>query len=130
MRPALLCLCLLAGPAGAETLMSVAEFEAWSTGKTLDYAQAGVVIGSEQHLPGRQTLDADVDGPCAEGIWFAQGDAVCFVYAAHEGTHCWYFWRDSGGVTAKPVNAGAEGLPYTVTLSDAPPTCAGPDVGV
>jgi len=129
MRAAWVALCLIAGPAGAETLMSVAEFEAWSTGKTLIYAQNGIVIGSEQHLPGRQTLDADLNGPCVEGTWFAEGDAVCFVYAAYEGTHCWYFWRDGEVVTAKPLNAEADSPAYTVTLDAAPMDCS-PAVGV
>lgn len=129
MRSAILGLCLLAAPAGAESLMSVAEFEAWSTGKTLIYAQDGVILGSEQHLPGRQTLDADVDGPCVEGTWFADGDAVCFIYAAYEGTHCWHFWRDGGEVMAKPLNAGADSSAYTVTADPAPMDCS-PAVGV
>ncbi|OYW60702.1 MAG: hypothetical protein B7Z10_00160 [Rhodobacterales bacterium 32-66-7] len=129
MRAALLALCLTAAPAGAETLMTVAEFEAWSTGKTLVYAVDGVVIGSEQHLPNRQTLDADIGGPCIEGSWFGDGDAVCFIYAAYEGTHCWLFWHDAGVVTAKPLNAGAKSPVYTVTADDAPMDCS-PAVGV
>jgi len=121
--------CLIAAPAGAQTPMSVAEFEAWSTGKTLVYALNGVVIGSEQHLPGRQTLDSDLGGPCVDGVWFAQGDAVCFVYAAYEGTHCWRFWRDGDLVMASPLGAAADDEAYTVTLDASPLDCS-PQVGV
>lgn len=132
MRAAVLILCLMAAPAVAETPiapMTLAEFEAFSTGKTLVYAQGGTVIGSEQHLPGNRTLDADLGGPCTEGEWFADGEAICFVYAAYPGTHCWLFWREGGGVMAQTVGAGADGPTYSVTASDAPLDCL-PDVGV
>lgn len=136
MRAAMLILSLMATTAGAETAMttpmSLAEFEAFSTGKTLVYAEGGTVIGSEQHLPGNRTLDADLGGPCTEGEWFADGEAICFVYAAYPGTHCWLFWREGGGVMARTAGAQtaeADGPIYSVTASDAPLDCL-PDVGV
>lgn len=131
MRAAMFALCLMATTAGAETPiptpMTLAEFEAFSNGKTLIYSEGGTVIGSEQHLPGNRTLDADLDGPCTEGEWFAQGEAICFVYPAYPGKHCWLFWREGGGVMAQTVGSG--GPVYGVTASDAPLDCL-PDVGV
>jgi hypothetical protein len=121
---------VLAAPALSETLMTVEEFEAWSTGQTLDYYDGGIYWGSEQHLPGRKTLDADAEGPCRHGLWFPQGDAVCFQYEDIEGTFCWNFWRDGERVTAKTVDAPPEMTPYDVLISDAPLDCPGPDVGV
>ena len=116
--------------ARAETLMTADEFDRWSTGKTLDYAVDGVIYGSEQHFPGRRTLDANTGEPCNEGSWFPEGDAICFVYAAHEGTHCWHFWRDGDRVTARTVSSDPSAPAQVVTLSDTPLSCPGPEVGV
>ena len=43
MLRALFCLACLATAAQAETAMTAAEFEAWSTGRTLDYFVDGVI---------------------------------------------------------------------------------------
>jgi hypothetical protein len=120
----------LSGPALSETLMTAEEFEAWSTGRTLDYFDAGTYWGSEQHLPGRRTVDTDGDGQCRKGIWFPEDDAICFQYPTIDGQFCWHFWREGDQVTAKTVESDPEIAPYAVTLSDAPPSCQGPEVGV
>jgi hypothetical protein len=126
---ALALLMLFAGPAPAQSLMTAEEFEAWSTGRTLDYAIDGQYWGSEMHLPGRQTLDADAEGPCLRGIWFPKEDAICFVYDGIEGEHCWLFRRDALGVTAEI--ADTPGAPLArVTLAPEPLACPGPEVGV
>lgn len=128
-------LCLLAQAAAAhsasaQTPMSPEEFETWSTGKTLDYAVDGQVYGSEAYFAGRRVRDADIGGPCVDGSWEADGDAVCFVYPARDGTHCWLFWRDGDAVLAKPLNAAPGDPPQLVTEASAPLSCPGPDVGV
>jgi hypothetical protein len=126
---ALLALTLGTGTAGARTLMTAEEFEAWSTGQTLDYWIDGAYWGSERHLSGRRTLDADATRDCHEGRWFPKGDMICFVYLELEGEHCWHFWRDGTRVMAEV--AGEEGsLAAEITLADQPLACAGPDVGV
>jgi hypothetical protein len=128
MRLALVLL-WLSGAAEAQGLMSPEEFEAWSTGQTLDYFIDGTYWGSEQHLEGRRTLDADAGGACREGEWFPKADMICFVYAGEAGEHCWLFFRDGPRVIAEV--AGEEGgLSAEVTLADEPLACAGPDVGV
>ena len=121
-------LCLLATGAPAETPMTAAEFEDWSTGKTLDYYIDGQLWGSEQHLDGRATLDADVDGPCIKGRWSPRGDDICFAYHISPGPHCWRFLRDGNTVLAE--NLDDPGSRYVVQGTDAPLPCAGPDVGV
>lgn len=123
-------LCLITTASQAETPMSAEEFDAWSLGKTLDYSVNGEVWGSETYGPNRTTLDADVGGPCLDGTWFAQGDAICFVYAAREGQHCWRYWREGDAVFAKPLSDAPEDPPQRVTVADGPLDCAGPDVGV
>ena len=121
---------LTAAAGQAQTLMTSDEYEAWSMGQTLDYAIDGAVYGSERHLPGRKTLDAGLGEPCTEGLWFAQGDAICFVYAAHDATHCWHFWREGDQVLAKPVGEDPGAAPREVTVSPTQLSCPGPDVGV
>lgn len=130
MRLALCLTLALTSPVLSETLMTAEAFEAWSTGQTLDYHDGGSYWGSEQHLPGRLTLDADADGTCRKGHWFPEGDAICFQYEMIEGTFCWYFWREGDRVTARSTDAGEDGPTYVVTPSDAPLNCSGPDVGV
>lgn len=128
MRLAFL-LALAGSAASAETLMTPQEFETWSTGHTLDYAIGGEIYGSEMHLPGRRTLDADTGGPCHEGSWFPSGDEICFVYEISPGPHCWRFWRDGDRVRAEII--GNPDAPFSdVTIAAGPLACPGPDVGV
>lgn len=117
------------GLARAETLMTAEEFESWSTGKTLEYTIDGVYWGSEQHLSGRRTIDADAEGPCVEGRWYPAGDAICFVYDTSPGPHCWHFWRQDGTVLAESLGT-SDPLWSEVALSDKPLACDLPGVGV
>lgn len=129
MRALVTCaLALTASAASAQELMTAEEFDAWSSGHTLDYFAEGTYWGSEAHFPGHATTD-QVDDECRNGSWAPQDGAICFEYDA-EGPFCWYFWRDGDIVTAKTTDAGPEVAPYTVTLSDTPLNCPGPDVGV
>jgi hypothetical protein len=64
---------LLTGTAQAQTPMTAEEFEAFSTGQTLDYFIDGTFWGSERHLADRKTLDADAEGPCREGRVVPEG---------------------------------------------------------
>jgi hypothetical protein len=125
-----LALVLLAQAATAQTLMTPEEFDAWSLGKTLDYSLGGQVYGSEAYFADRRVRDADTGGPCLDGSWHAEGNAVCFVYPARDGTHCWLYWRDGAAVLAKPLNASDEDPAQLVTPAAQPLACPGPDVGV
>ena len=126
---ALVLLAALAAPALARTPMSPDEFDAWSTGKTLDYSFDGVILGSEAYFPGRTVRDADTGGPCLDGSWHARGDAVCFVYPARDGIHCWHYWREGDAVFAQALGADPGTPAQTVTVSDTPLACPGPEVG-
>lgn len=122
-----LTLLLLTGAAQAQTPMTAEEFEAFSTGQTLDYFIDGTFWGSERHLADRKTLDADAEGPCRAGEWFPKGDQICFVYEGDAGEHCWQFFRDGPRVLAQTADGD---LSTEVTLADQPLACPGPDVGV
>lgn len=123
-------LSLMTQAAAAQTPMTPDDFDAWSLGKTLDYSVAGQVYGSEAYFPGRRVRDADAGGPCLDGTWYADGAAVCFVYPARDGTHCWTYWRDGDRVLAKPVSAAPEDPAQEVTVAAGPLACPGPEVGV
>ena len=71
----------LATSALAETPMTAAEFDAWSSGHRLDYYDNGTLWGSEQHLPGRATLDADADGPCMSTGKKAKDGTACSLWS-------------------------------------------------
>lgn len=128
MRLAFFLALSVASPALSETLMTPEQFDAWSTGQTLDYFLDGTYWGSEAHFSGRATTD-ETDSVCREGRWFPQDGAVCFEYGP-DGPFCWYFWRDGDTVTTRTTDAGADDPTYEVTLSDNPLNCPGPDVGV
>ncbi len=121
---------LIGGASYAQSFMTADEYEAFSSGQTLDYAIDGTVYGAERHLPGRRTLDADLGEPCTEGVWFPQGDAICFEYAGSNDTHCWHFWREGNQVLAQPVGEDPGDQPREVTVSPTQMSCPGPDVGV
>lgn len=129
MRLALALALGLSTTASAQELMTPEDFDAWSTGRTLDYFLDGTYWGSEAHFPGRATTD-ETDEGCRAGSWFPQGGAICFEYERAEGTFCWFFWRDGETVTARTVEAGPEVTPYEVKPSQNPLNCPGPDVGV
>lgn len=125
-----LALGLLASAASAQTAMTPEEFEAWATGRTLDYTVDGRVWGSEAYLPGREVMDADTGGPCRSGHWYPKVGAVCFVYRDLPGEHCWRFWREGDGVWARPLTADRDAPAQSVTPAAGPLACLGPDVGV
>jgi hypothetical protein len=128
MRAAL-ALLLIASPAWSQTLMTAEEFEAWSTGQTLDYTTDGFHWSSEMHLLGRRTLLSNGVDQCLEGIWFPKDDAICFVYDGLDTEYCWHFWRDGSDVFAEMIDTPGEPTDH-VTLAAEPLTCPGPDVGV
>ena len=123
-----LALALTAGTAAAQP-MTPEEFEAFATGRTLDYAVDGRVLGSEAYFPDRTVRDADTGGPCRSGFWDPDGPAVCFVYDSSDQRHCWLYWREGDAVLAKPVLAASDAPAQTVTPASSPLSCA-PEVGV
>ncbi len=116
--------------AAAETPMSVAEFEAYVTGRTLTYSQFGAPYGVEEYLPGRKVRWAFTEDVCQYGRYYEDAGLICFVYEYDPQPHCWTFWRDGAGLKALSVSDLPGSELSEVSQSDAPLSCAGPEVGV
>lgn len=140
MRLATLTLCLaLATPAlapadeilpVADAPLSASEFEAYATGKTLSFAQDGVVWGAEQYLPGRRVIWAFTEDECQYGHWFEDQGNICFVYDNDPEAQCWRFFREAGGLRAIFMGADGGTSLSEVGQSSEPLNCPGPEVGV
>lgn len=133
MRPVLVTLfaLILALPAIASERMSGAEFERYTTGRTLSFSFQGVPYGIEQYLPGRRVLWAFIGDQCQEGVWYEREGMICFIYDDNPAEQCWSFYRTDRGLRA--VFEGPDGPStelYEVDQSNQPLTCPGPGVGV
>lgn len=124
--------CLAAAPVAfaADVPMSAEAFERYTTGKTLLFGLNGSVYGSEQYLPGRRVLWAFNDEPCVEGVWYPEGDAICFLYENRDDAQCWRIYRAAEGLTATVVGDPDTDRLYEVRQSREPLACPGPRVGV
>jgi hypothetical protein len=114
----------------ADAPMSGAEFDAYATGKTLSYAQDGVVWGSEQYLPGRKVIWAFAEDDCQYGHWYEDQGNICFLYDNDPNAQCWKFFREATGLRAIFMGADGGTSLSEVAQSTTPLTCPGPDVGV
>lgn len=118
-------------PLSALAEMSADEFESYVTGRTLTYAEDGVVYGIEEYLPNRRVRWAFVGDECRNGAWFEAEGQICFVYEDEPGNpQCWVFTQDGGRLNA--LFAGREDgrRLYEAARTDEPLYCPGPDVGV
>ncbi len=118
------------GPAFAETPMTADEFDAYVTGKTLDWLQMGSVFGTEEYLPGRRVHWGPVDETCQVGTWYGEGDNICFLYEGDPEPKCWTVWQDGDGLTARYLTDPPDIEPSVVEETNEPLSCSAPDVGV
>lgn len=130
LRSLAILLVLSTHPVGAQTALSGAEFDEYTRGKTLFYGYSGEVYGVERYLPNRRVIWSFLDGQCKEGVWYQQGDQICFVYEDRPDPQCWVFTRMGGGLVAQ-----FEGDPQATQLYEAEDLgeemiCLGPEVGV
>ena len=132
MRNHLLTLCLtaLATAVFADGPMTAEEFDAYTRDKTFYYGSDGIPYGAEEHLSGRRVIWTFLDGKCQDGIWYPDGDQICFVYENTPDPQCWRFERSGGGLVAQYVNDPSQSELYEVKKSHEPLLCLGPEVGV
>ena len=109
--------------------MTVEEFEAYVTGRTLTFGTRGVPYGVEQFKEGRRVLWAFIGEECRRGVWYPQGDQICFVYEDEPRTHCWYFWMTDEGLRARFADDGPGDELYEIEQSPRPMFCPGPQIG-
>lgn len=119
-----------AGVGHAESPMTGEAFEAYVTGSTLTYSAQGQVYGREEYLPGRRVRWAVAGGQCHEGVWYPEGDFICFVYREQPEPQCWTFHDEGGRLRALFQNAPGGTELIETDKSTQPLICAGPDVGV
>ena len=123
-----LALMLLPGAAAAQ--MSAAEFEAYVTGRTLTYADRGVIYGIEEYLPNRRVRWAFMGDQCRDGFWYEADGQICFVYENKpDAPQCWQFTERAGRLSALFMGAEDGRELYEAQNSDEPLVCLGPDVG-
>ncbi len=124
-----LILVALASPISAEP-MSAAEFEAYTTGKTLFYGRDQELFGVEEYLEGRRVRWSFLDGKCQEGYWYEEGPLICFVYETGLDPQCWTFELASGGLVARFENNPASRPLYEARDTGERMVCLGPETGV
>ncbi len=117
-------------PAAAQDLMTAAEFDRYTRGKTLFYGRDGAAYGAEIYLENRRVRWSFLDGQCKDGQWYEEAGLICFVYEDNPDPQCWSFTEGSGGLIAR-----FENNPLTTELYEAQDVgeemvCLGPKVGV
>lgn len=123
-----LILAVLASPAAAQSPLGAEAFDAYTRGKTLEYALGGAVYGAEQYLPGRRVRWTFFDGRCLDGRWYEDGELICFLYETQPGDpQCWTFSLDEDGLSAE---FDGEGDPIYETRAREGDLYCEPEVGV
>lgn len=128
-----LVLALLAAPgfSYAEDFLSPEAFNSYSEGTTLYFAQNGQPFGVEQYLPDRKSIWQYSDGTCVKGIWFDQGDRICFTYEndAKGTAQCWRFLQKGARFAARADGRGPQDDLEVIWQDAEPIACLAPDVG-
>lgn len=130
MRLSMALIAFVPGFALAETPMTGTEFEAFVTGKTLDFANESGVFGTEEYLLDRRVRWAATDETCKFGRWFEADGQICFVYEDQQQDHCWIVWQRGDRLVAQNVNDAPDRPLRDIFTAKTPLTCEGPDVGV
>lgn len=128
-RVALLFALALGSTAMAQEPMTGADFETYTTGKTLHYGTGGQIYGGEDYLPGRRVRWSFLDGHCLAGRWYDEGPRICFVYEDDPAPVCWEFFSSPGGLIAWLDGDEKQAL-YEIDEATGPLFCLGPEVGV
>lgn len=108
--------------------ISPQAFEDFATGKTLAYAQDGLIWGRETYLPGRRVLWRAVGQDCRAGHWDPVGQSACFTYDDGTAPQCWAFARTPTGLAALFLNDAGQ-RPAQVVEEPGPLACPGPKIG-
>ncbi|MEM9434757.1 MAG: hypothetical protein AAGA12_12615 [Pseudomonadota bacterium] len=121
---------IFACPLQAETIMSAEEFDAYSSGSTVYFNRRGVAYGAEQYLRNRRVIWTFLDGQCQRGVWFAEGDGICFLYDGQAAAQCWHFLETGTGKAARVIGDDPADDLIVAGQDKQPLSCPGPGVGV
>ena len=130
LKPAALFTFLLTSAGVNAQTLSGNAFEKYTNGKTLYFSESGEAYGAERYLPGRRVEWSFLDGKCKSGEWYADGQAICFVYEDRAEPQCWHFEITPNGLRATFLGEDQSTELYEARESDEPMYCIGPDVGV
>ncbi len=120
---------LLATPALAETPMTGVEFEAYVEGRTLSFGTLGNPnYGVEKYLPNRQVIWSREPGQCVDGVWYEQGEDICFLYEHDPEPKCWRTYRTENGIRAEFTNRPGQSAIFETVDSPDALICPGPDL--
>ena len=126
---ALAILFFVASPGLADTPITADAFEAHVTGKTLTYQQFDYIFGIEEYLSDRKVRWSTAPNECQYGIWYPQGENICFVYEDDPTPACWTFWLQNGALVALSTNGAPGEELHEVDANTRGLPCPGPDVG-
>lgn len=130
---ALACALCLAAPAlqaQSGPPMSAEAFDNYTRGQTFYYGTGLEPYGAEEYLDNRRVRWSFLDGLCRDGIWYEQGEAICFVYEDNPDPQCWTFYETGRGIVARFENDPGLTTLYEIRKSPEPMMCLGPEIGV
>ncbi len=119
----------LSTPVYAEEIVTPQEFKDISEGKTLYFSRDGRLFGIEQFYKRHRSTWQFADGECDDGVWYPQGDYICFQYTKNPDAQCWTFLKTDKGYVARAQGAGPEFDLFLRSVDQEPLNCKGPDVG-
>lgn len=106
------------------------EFDALSQGRTLYFRDGVQGFGAEQYFDNRRVRWMYADGTCTDGFWYAEGDALCFVYEHAPDPQCWLMDRLNDQISARRSEYEDNSPIVVERIDDKPLSCPGPDLGV
>lgn len=112
----------------AGTPLSAQEFEDYTSGKTVTYANRAGHAGEETYLDGRRVLWADDEGVCSDGTWYQMGEMICFDYGEGTVPQCWWFYLENHGLRAEFVDGSADSTLFETGRDDEPIECRAPGI--
>ena len=124
---------VLSGSCFADPL-TLQDFAETVTGRTFDFSVNGFVYGVERYWPNQRAEWLLDDGTCLFGRYYEWQGKICFIYDEYGADserlpQCWTFERTDMGITATFFEPNSTHPPISMTPSDTPLACTGPDVG-
>ncbi|MEO0990939.1 MAG: hypothetical protein AAFX00_08330 [Pseudomonadota bacterium] len=101
--------------------MTGAEFEAFTDGKTLTFHDRSGWIGIEQYLPGRRVIWLPEGGECTYGVWYEEGERICFMYEDAIEPFCWAAFIGEDGLTV--IASDLSAIQDVIDRTDDPVQC-------